>query len=284
MNSNLEVPRQCFLVGKSSPVTIVSVTRRRRCAFCPNGAATLTAEHLWSDWIGRLFTEKDYTFRRRDSNGKLIGNWRDSSIKTTAKVVCGECNGGWMSKVEDKAQNTMKEMIQIGTARSLATNDIAAIAAFGFAKSVIADRMYSKGVPFFDGPALNRFSASLEIPLGVQMWLASFKGIYTRSGVWTTTYYNPTLEPFRRGRYYVFTLGAGHLVLQVLGWKWRESEGTILPSPTFRQNQIWDRASIALWPTEGTSINWPPPEYLMDDSVREFADRWGIVDLVVPST
>jgi hypothetical protein len=259
------------------------VTGRRTCAFCANEATKLTGEHLWSDWIGRLFNENDYTFRRRDANGSLIANWGDTSIKTTAKVVCEKCNSGWMSELEGKAQQVMKEMIQRRTALVLTPKDIARIAAFGFEKSVIADRMYSKDSSFFDESILHRFSISLEIPVGVQMWLASFRGVYARNGVWTNTYYNPTLEPFRRGRFYVFTFGAGHLVLQVLGWRWREDEGSRFSAPTFRQNQIWDSASIVLWPRD-TSINWAPPKYLSDDTIREFVDRWGVIDFGVPNT
>lgn len=100
----------------------------KTCAFCPT-VATLTGEHLFSDWTNRLYPSKRYAIHQRGETGDIIRTWKATSIDIKAKVVCNHCNNGWMSDLENNyARPVMTEMIVNGKRCSLQPNDLASIA------------------------------------------------------------------------------------------------------------------------------------------------------------
>lgn len=65
------------------------------CPFC--GAADLTDEHIFPDWVSRLFRDKGMKLR-----GRL-----DQTVP-----VCGRCNHRWLSVLEQSAQPILTPMIE----------------------------------------------------------------------------------------------------------------------------------------------------------------------------
>jgi hypothetical protein len=171
------------------------------CAFCPT-IADLTGEHLFSNWTNRMYTLRRYTVR---------------SINIKAVVVCGKCNNGWMSDLENNhAKPAMKDVILHGSPCLLQSRDIASIAKFAFKTAVVADHMHATRKPFFSPAIRYSFAKSLTIPDGVQMWLGAFDGRHARSGSITARYLKKNVSVLRGFEFYVVTYITGHLAFQVL--------------------------------------------------------------------
>ena len=69
----------------------------RECAFC-FATQGLTKEHIISDWVNGLFpgrSEVNY----QDGKGRAE-KWHADKIDWKARVVCRDCNNGWMSDLE----------------------------------------------------------------------------------------------------------------------------------------------------------------------------------------
>src|SRR5712671_523545 len=81
----------------------------KECAFCPT-SANITAEHLWSSWIGKALKAHNIRHRRKTQTDNVI-SWRTKGLNATAKVVCKTCNGGWMSDLESASKLILEDMI-----------------------------------------------------------------------------------------------------------------------------------------------------------------------------
>lgn len=86
--------------------------------FC--GGRPLTNEHVWPDWIGRLFFGYEPGGRAPLSAHRVsssVGSernrqWTAPSFTTKAKIVCDDCNHGWMSELENAAEPILTPMLQ----------------------------------------------------------------------------------------------------------------------------------------------------------------------------
>jgi len=247
----------------------------RQCAFCNNDASS--GEHLWSDWIGRLFTSRGYNFRHLNTEGDIAERWQAPTISTKAKVVCRHCNNTWMSDIETDAKSTLSEMIHLAAPVSLLASGISALSAFAFKCAVIANHMSpaTDGNLFFSPYDRRKFRESRQIPDGVQMWVAAFSGVYATSGIFKSSYMIPT-EPWRRDiEFFCFTYGAGFLVFQVLASRWTKIHHGYKLLPHVEPDSYWNTAATQLWPRDGFSLSWPPTHILGDDMLGPFAQRFG---------
>src|SRR5258708_7315465 len=95
--------------------------RREPCAFCP-GTAGITGEHLWSAWAGRMFGERRYTITRKEPDGRVL-TWTLPELNAKTKVVCGDCNNGWMSELETQVKPIIGEMVCSGAETTLPAQD-----------------------------------------------------------------------------------------------------------------------------------------------------------------
>ena len=66
----------------------------RTCAFCSARAVALTQEHLWSDWIGKLFIEQEFSWRSIDPETSQTTQGKMKSFDRKVKAVCADCNNG----------------------------------------------------------------------------------------------------------------------------------------------------------------------------------------------
>jgi hypothetical protein len=236
----------------------------------------MTGEHIWSAWIGPLLNASSYNWRYTDPKTGKIKLWKSKSLDQTAKVVCKACNEGWMSNLESESKATLSVMIRDGVQLSLLPRAVATFAAFAFKNAIIANYMNPHLEPFFTPAVRHHFKSSLEIPNGIQMWLAMFSGTYAANGVfigYTVAPNAPKDSPWHYVEFYVFTFVAGRLAFQVMAPRWTDFRLRGNPLPIIRLNEIWDTVAPQFWPSEGLPVSWPPLQDLSDDSIQAFTNR-----------
>ena len=137
-------------------------------------------------------------------------------------------------------------------------------------KAVILDADNDK--PYFSSAVCHRFRRTLEIPRGVQIWLASYRGprkfevhVATSSSLLTST-------PFAGYQFYVFTYLVGHLVLQLTFPRWTRFARRRPPLPAWLPAGRWSVATIDLYPGV-RRLTWPPQRYFGREGLQKFRDR-----------
>jgi hypothetical protein len=81
--------------------------------------AKMSGEHLWSDWITKVLPPMRHHFTLRDQFGG-VEQFTKTSLDLTAKVVCEQCNNGWMNDLENnEAKPALTDMIRYGNPVSL---------------------------------------------------------------------------------------------------------------------------------------------------------------------
>ena len=151
--------------------------KQQHCAFCLR-PAKMSREHVWSAWVEKLYCPGPDNFfsMRTMTADKSEKHWKSASPDMTVKVVCEECNNTWMSDLEHSlAKPAMSAMIQHRTSLCLLPSGMKAISVFAFKTAVVADHNRPRQTPFFSHRARKSFSETLQIPEGVQIWLASYR-------------------------------------------------------------------------------------------------------------
>ncbi len=220
-----------------------------------------------------LFKSKKFRFRQRDEEGRVVNEWRSQAIDLTAKVVCKPCNEGWMSNLELRhAKPAMSDLIVGRKISSFSESRASSIALFAFKSAVVIDRMRRDRQPFFRRSTRHAFARSLQIPDGVQMWLAGF--LPMGSGRFNTYYGDLSVQGMGRLKLYVCTYAVGHFAFQVVAVR---STGI----PSFSPRAGFEYIAVPFWPTIPDGISWPPSEVMRTSTdFDKFSERWGAISFV----
>lgn len=80
----------------------------RVCIFC--GATANSGEHLLPEWLQGLIASDDPHVLWREVGGEKT-TWEKRGFTEKTKVVCGGCNNGWMSRLEEAAKDVLSPAI-----------------------------------------------------------------------------------------------------------------------------------------------------------------------------
>jgi hypothetical protein len=192
------------------------------------------------------------------------------------KVVCGDCNNGWMSDLETRVKLMIGDMVYKCTETTLQDKDIATVAAWVYTKAIVAEHSHDNTTPFWTFAERQPFRQTLSIPNGVQMWLAS---LAIEHGLLKSYFVQTPLNTPRRFELNVFTYGLGHFVIQVVTARWnKKAFRRHAPPPILTPASVWDSCSIPFWPSNGTPVSWPPAAHLIDRAVEQFVQRWMLLE------
>jgi hypothetical protein len=239
----------------------------RECAFCL--ARANSREHLWSDWLNEILPGRK-RFTMRDGNKEIIEDWVKPKLDWRAKVVCEECNHGWMSDLENvHAKPTMTDLILGKLDVPVDQTRANSIALFAFKTAVVFDHLGRGGAPFFERSARHEFRNSLTIPYNVDMWMTGFAP--SGSGFAQTVYHDGQVSPDKTLGMYVCTYSIEHLVIQVVGYK-EQGLHQVTSKNHFQ--------AIPFWPEIQDAFVWPAAEALHTVSDFDlFSARWQNVDV-----
>jgi hypothetical protein len=205
------------------------------------------------------------------------------SFDRKVEAVCGDCNNGWMSKLETAVQPMLSGIIRDGTSMRFSSRDVTRLAAFTFKNAVIANYLNPKREPFFTRAIREKVGSTGRIPPDVQMWIAGLAATTTTGAFW-----GYVIGPQVKARnsllndleVYVFNFAIGYLVLQLRAFRYATllNRGKRVPVG-LGQNVFWDPFATQFWPA-GVAFRWPPEKYLsegivpVENSLVGFARRW----------
>lgn len=81
----------------------------RVCMFCHCDGQPLTREHVYPDWLSKLFDPN--LVGTNEVKGENINRvWQGAVFQQKVKLVCAECNNGWMSSVEGGVKDLLTSL------------------------------------------------------------------------------------------------------------------------------------------------------------------------------
>lgn len=235
----------------------------RRCIFCDR--PKVTKEHILPQWLNSVLPSDGTHFasimvRERNAYRTHLTRALDHVIK----MVCKQCNNGWMSELEGAAQPVLTPMIQ-GRRATLSLVEQRIVARWA-AKTITLACLALTPPVAVDGRQLRWLAERPEAPPNVRVWVAAYRGRswgcrqdHYRLGVALTG--NPASDPTVD----IFTLCVGHLVMQSAIRPFDLDDMRIEAAPHL--------ASLAqqVWPPTMFACVWPPPGSLDDVQYNQYA-------------
>lgn len=114
-----------------------------RCMYC--GSDDMTEEHIVADWVLRAFngsrrTPKAWSSEINEDNEMRISL---SEPIQTAKIVCGDCNSGWLSRIDNAAAEVLKPLIRGASEVTLDAPQQRIVASWMFKSALTFDAIQS---------------------------------------------------------------------------------------------------------------------------------------------
>jgi hypothetical protein len=238
---------------------------QRRCIFC--GGNRLTREHVLGDWVRRLADIKDsasarHTFHPNDGFTRAV-DFSEPPLKWVARVVCGECNHGWVSEIDNAAAIVLTPLLQ-GKQRRLSSEDQGTLATWAFKAGCVIDAAaLGGGGPRFPQADRSWLREHRCPPEMCAAWITSWPGTMT---AWTHFWGIDMLKPgeLKSGSVnaYGATIALGPIVLRV----YATTNEALAPSYLIEQRR-------GVFPIRPASemLNWQPQFWLSAEELEQFA-------------
>lgn len=94
----------------------------RVCIFCSREGQKLTLEHAYPHWLSGLFS-KPLKATNEVSGGNVNRVWQGRVFQHKVKLVCGDCNNGWMSALEGEAKPLLTSLVLTHDGRTFSRED-----------------------------------------------------------------------------------------------------------------------------------------------------------------
>lgn len=225
--------------------------RTRSCVFC--GRRPVTAEHVWPAWLQRLLPEPLVLGHVRTLELEGVEQpshgWEAPLFGQRVRAVCGGCNHGWMSDLEQQAQPVLRPTLE-GHGQALDCDGQRVLATWAYKTCLMLNllfRDHKTGVPASHYAYLCKHG---EPPPEASLWLTAFNSVrpatfatagmaISRPGELVTGADTPNV--------YSVTFTVGPLAFHVLGVHDPEAIGV---DP--RQGRFADSRVHRLWPYEAS--------------------------------
>jgi hypothetical protein len=250
-------------------------TPGRACIFC-GSRKKIEHEHVWPDWLVGIMEEKEarHVFTQQDATGAMsvMRAHTAPAWSTTARVVCKQCNGGWMSRLEDTASVLLKPMI-LDRRRTLERFVVPFLAMWALKTAMTLDQATEGGVRI--PPEHPRLLFDERWPLRTS---TVFIGRYEPDDPLAAYYLKPNghLElrldsdpsTVHEAEAYGVTMLVGHLVFHLFASTLAEGRTEIMPPRPLPDGLI------RIWPAAFTSVAWPPARDFHADSYVALETSW----------
>lgn len=240
----------------------------QQCLFCDNLPGS--REHLWPAWI----------HRRRDFGPLKMQRGTSAEIivdpEQKVRTVCGTCNNGWMSKLEQENIPLIGSMFQ-DISIPLDTEQQLSIAIWTLKTAMTFDSTKGRNAAnsFYSHAEGVNLRLSQAIPDRTRIWIGRLSESHI--GMTGTDFTIQTSSGIRLGVGTSVTLAMGHFVSQIVAThiapEYADRDIGEVPS----KPGDWGKMLIQIWPQESTTVTWPPKVSFTNGGPKGYAyllDRW----------
>ncbi len=254
------------------------MTPTRVCIFCGPTTAKMTKEHLVPDWVSLLFhrAPKGNQYRVEHYSASQAGAQKTiypaPSLNRRARVVCKDCNEGWLSTLENNYAKPLLTPLILGFhGRTFSHDQLAVVNSWTMKSAFVFEHGTSEAetARFYSQAERSAFMATLAPPESAYIWLAEFRGgPKSHRGFQMIHSLRYELDdPPGICKAQVVTITIGNFAFQVFAGRWPERFRPIAP-------RAWHRSTVAVWPFHSCAVRWPPSQYLTPETLELFAYRF----------
>ena len=247
------------------------------CIFCWRNDYKPSREDVLRQWVQKKVPA--FSWQITDLEIRYRFASRKGLDGVISKAPCSRCSNVWMERLESKARPLLVPMIH-GVHCKLNQSNQTSIAAWLLKTAMDFDlRTVPKiGVTYYTPEECHAMMSSNFIPSDTRMFLAEFRGtpptfVNHAMGVEVDpTTLPPKCEGMMGLETYTATFVLKHLVLQVFSF--RRPEMMMTEPLDFQIADWWTPPGVQIWPIQSSTISWPPPRCLDNETLNPFAARW----------
>jgi hypothetical protein len=239
----------------------------KQCVFC--GGKPLSKEHIWPRWLGPYIIRDQ---KNHASASTLVHEthteesrrlWGGDARGRSVRIVCKSCNGGWMSRLQERAKRIVLPLVT-GQQIELSTQDQRTLAFWCAMSAMTAE--------FLNPSRIAISPEDRELLMNDQLLTRTWKiwiGNYRRVdwvGQWVHNMMpigsdetiKRTAEGLPSANTQTTTLVFGQLYAHIFSCPYSE---------IVSQVGLGSRADMIfrqIWPITSTAISWPPSETMVD--------------------
>jgi hypothetical protein len=251
----------------------------RACIFCCSNKH-LSREDLWPKWLVKFIAQdRPSEIERLSGTQALPFTYRGKWLK--ARIVCEQCNHGWMSNLENNCKPVLVPLIS-DTPSSLDYIRQSGIATWTL-KTAMAFECVGGAAAIGHDPDAVFYSAEDRRhllrwntpPPDTFVWIGRYE---PECSIWIQN--DRVSNPQPKGvldEGTVTTLAAGRLILQAITVRRSPFINTDPQSRRIRLGKSsWDSALIPIWPFCNSVVRWPPSLSVVGyDQLEGLARRFG---------
>jgi hypothetical protein len=249
------------------------------CGFCESSTEKITNEHVFGEWIGRLFGAGRPELIVRNTlkrDATALRPWHNYRLDQRVRMACKRCNNTWMNDLENKVKPIISPMILGSHSRKLLTRREQLIIATWAVKTVmVVEFLHRESSARYFTQDERRSLMSDAVPsrsTGAYVWLGRYdsKNDGVRGLAGSMTYAD------RLPRAHGSLFAVGQLAIQILVERSAVGQRDRLatrPGP-------WDQMLSQIWPppsifeTNDPLLPWPPPVAITDQTFDATFDRF----------
>ncbi|MFE5586274.1 hypothetical protein [Kitasatospora sp. NPDC056531] len=235
----------------------------RRCFFCAVEGRTLTEEHVFPNWL-----------RKRGINGvgtrEFVSPDGSTRLQTggpfnkTAKIVCGICNNGWMSALENEAKPLLETLFSATDASQVTLDDSAqlCLAKWAFKTAAVLTQVDERAPtkPWFPQSARREFRKTGQLPSNTFICIGAGSVSNRQLGLQLGEFQHQPQQVQVRvdgtvtetAPAYVSRFRLLNVVFEIFGMESATLEITVQPSDDL------NRMLLQVWPPKHEKLWWPP--------------------------
>lgn len=243
----------------------------RTCAFC-DSTGPMSGEDVLPRWLYKATGEPPIGTHQIGHDDKVVKTWLGVPFHTRSRLVCRECNTGWMARLETTTIPTLRPMVQGNLRpRVLAVGELAALVTWALKTAMCVQLLDERDVIPADHYGRLYATRGTGVPLsGCHAWLGCFAPSkpMSRHRIQPLSQIDIDGNPIPGLAFhpYVTTLAVGHVAIQTIVIDEEGSGQTF----SFLGSPARTKMLMEIWPaTRG--VFWPPSFAIADDQFLELA-------------
>jgi hypothetical protein len=243
----------------------------RQCMFCKGQA--LTNEDAWPIWLMKAMPGAGPGTNYAARGEADLEPWRSQKPQQKVKYVCGKCNNGWMSQLENRVKPIVENIFNLNSVDLDSVSQMI-LAVWSVKSAMVFEALRPTKSWYFLDSERETLMKSLDMPSWTHVWVANclnYQGVFT-SGVDLGGIVNTSSGPVKG---FVTTLGFGPLAIQVLNIRFATATDPSAKLTIDRPSSSLDSATLPIWPSQHQIVRWPPSSGLSGESDLEaLSKRW----------
>jgi hypothetical protein len=225
----------------------------RTCMFCQEKVSS--REDIWPQWLTKRFPLSEASHMEGERGGYKLGRWQTKTPKLLpSKCVCGNCNNGWMSRLESEMKPIVVSILD-EQLRALDASSQAVIAVWAIKTAMALEALYPERVFFYSENERQNMRVVSAIPERTTIWIAK---CVNQPNIYSVGKDLRTAPGENEVKAYVTTMAFGSLTLQVLSIRIPASLPNEISITYDSREGPWDKTLLRVWPLIPNSQQWPP--------------------------